>query len=519
VKTATAGAFAVFALLVCILLASPAYPQSSPPADSTPTTEAASKIDPLLQAELQSAQARQMVTAIVTLKDQVDLRSISGFDRPDRQEAVIRALLAKANASQVPLTGLLQSRRSLGSVSQIAPFWVFNGLSVTATADVFQELASRPDVLKITPDDIELVPLSPPAAPPEQNLSVINAPALWGLGWEGQGVVIGVMDSGVYGSHPDLTARWRGGSNSWYDPYGEHPTTAFDQSGHGTWTTGVLVGDEAGGTAIGVAPLAQWIAAKIFDDDGNSTATAVHLAFQWMLDPDENPGTADAPHLVNNSWAFGAPGCNLEFQLDLQALRAAGILPVFAAGNSGPNPSTSVSPANYPEAFAVGSTNDSDVIANDSSRGPSACGEAQTYFPEIVAPGVSIRTTDLLGLYFNATGTSVAAPHVAGALALLLSAFPNLTVEQQSAALSNTAVDLGPAGPDDTYGAGRLDVLAAYNSLVPVGGIAELPEIAQRSGGAADAPAGDSAALAVGLAAALFALAAGAWYAKRRWGT
>jgi subtilisin family serine protease len=123
---------------------------------------------------------------------------------------------------------------------------------------------------------------------------------------------------------------------------------------------------------------------------------------------------------------------------------------------------------------------------------------------------VSIRTTDLFGLYFNATGTSVAAPHVAGALALLLSAFPNLTVEQQSAALSNTAVDLGPAGPDDTYGAGRLDVLAAYNSLVPVGGIAELPEIAQRSGGAADSPAEDSAALAVGLAAMLVALTTGA---------
>jgi subtilisin family serine protease len=389
---------------------------------------------------------------------------------------------------------------------------------VTATPDVIQELASRPDVLKLTPDDIQLVPLSPPAAPPEQNLSVINAPALWDLGWQGQGVVIGVMDTGVYASHPDLTTRWRGGSNSWYDPYGEHPTTPFDPTGHGTWTTGVLVGGEAGGTAIGVAPQAQWIAAKIFDDAGSSTATAVHLAFQWLLDPDSNPGTADAPHAVNNSWAFGAPGCNLEFQLDLQALRAAGILPVFAAGNSGPNPSTSVSPANYPEAFAVGNTNNSDVIANDSSRGPSACGEPQTYYPEIVAPGVSIKTTDLFGLYFNATGTSVAAPHAAGALALLLSAFPNLTVDQQSAALSTTAVDLGPAGPDDTYGRGRLNVLAAYNSLAqPVGGIAVLPDIAQRPG-TANAPGGDSAALAVGLAAVLVALTTSVWYAKRRWG-
>ena len=520
-KTAIAGVFAVSVLVVSILLASPAYPQSLPPggpAAFPPAPDAASKIDPLLQAELQSAQPGQMVTAIVTLKEQVNLRSIGGFGRADRQEALIRALQARADSAQAPVRALLDTRRSQGRVNQITSFWVFNGLSVTATADVFQELASRPDVLKITPDDIQLVPLSPPAAPPEQNLSVINAPALWSLGWQGQGVVIGVMDTGVYASHPDLTSRWRGGSNSWYDPYGEHPTTPFDPTGHGTWTTGVLVGGEAGGTAIGVAPQAQWIAAKIFKDDGTSTATAVHLAFQWLLDPDSNPGTADAPHVVNNSWSFANPGCNLEYQLDLQALRAAGILPVFAAGNSGPNPSTSVSPANYPEALAVGATNNSDVIANDSSRGPSACDG--TVYPEIVAPGVSIRTTDLFGLYFNATGTSVAAPHVAGALALLLSAFPNLTVEQQSAALSSTAVDLGSAGPDDTYGAGRLDVLAAYDSLIePVGGIAELPDLAQRSGGAATAPPGESAAPAVGLAAVLVALAVGAWYARRRWGT
>jgi subtilisin family serine protease len=460
-----------------------------------------------------------MVTAIVTLKEQVDLRSIGGIDRAGRQEAVVRALLAKANASQISLRALLETRRLQGSVSQITAFWIFNGLSVTATADVIRELASLPNVLKITSDDAQLVPLSPPAAPPEQNLSVINAPTLWSLGWQGQGVVIGVMDSGVYGSHPDLTARYRGGSNSWFDPYGQHPTTPFDANGHGTWTTGVLIGGEAGGTAIGVAPQAQWIAAKIFNDAGGSTTTAVHSAFQWMLDPDSNPGTPDAPHAVNNSWGFAAPGCNLEYQLDLQALRAAGILPVFAAGNSGPNPSTSVSPANYPEAFAVGNVNNSDVIANDSSRGPSACGEAQTYYPELVAPGVSIRTTDLLGFYTNASGTSVAAPHVAGALALLLNAFPNLTVDQQAAALSTTAVDLGPAGPDDTYGAGRLDVLAAYNSLIePVGGIAELPDVAQRSSSAADASAGDSAALAAGLVAMLVALTTGAWYAKRRWG-
>ena len=521
-KTALAGLFAVFLLLILVLPARLVYPQSLPPdgpAETPPVEDAANKIDPQLESELQSAQAGDLITVIVTLKEQVDLRGIASFGRAAGQEAVIRALQARANSAQAPVRALLDTRRSQGRVNQITSFWIFNGLSVTATADVIQELASRPEVLKLTPDDIQLAPLSPLGAPPEQNLSVINAPALWNLGWRGQGVVVANMDTGVDIGHPDLATRWRGGSNSWFDPYNQH-STPFDPTGHGTWTTGVLVGGEAGGTAIGVAPQAQWVAAKIFNDAGQSTATAVHSAFQWLLDPDGNPGTADAPHVVNNSWSFGAPGCNLEFQFDLQALRAAGILPVFAAGNFGPNGSTSVSPANYPEAFAVGATTDSDQIYSDSSRGPSACGEAQTFYPEVVAPGVNINTTDLYGLYFSTTGTSVAAPHVAGALALLLSAFPYLTVDQQSAALSTTALDLGPVGPDDTFGAGRIDVLAAYNSLIPqpVGGIAELPDIARRPASAADASSGDAAALAVGLAVALAALTTGAWYARRRWG-
>jgi subtilisin family serine protease len=110
---------------------------------------------------------------------------------------------------------------------------------------------------------------------PEPNISVINAPALWSLGFRGQGVVVASMDSGVDATHPDLAARWRGGSNSWYDPYGQHPTVPTDVSGHGTWTMGVMVGRDAGGTSIGVAPDAQWIAVKIFNDSGASTFSAI----------------------------------------------------------------------------------------------------------------------------------------------------------------------------------------------------------------------------------------------------
>ena len=232
-------------------------------------------------------------------------------------------------------------------------------------------------------------------------LVVINAPALWQLGFQGQGVVVANMDSGVSVSHPDLAAQWRGGTNSWFDPYGEHPTSPSDLTGHGTATMGVMVGRDAGGTNIGVAPLAQWIAVKIFDDQGQATATAIHLGFQWLLDPDGDPSTPDAPQVVNNSWSIGNTDCDLAFQLDLQALRAADIVPVFSAGNTGPGDATSVSPANNPEAFAVGATDNVDQIYIDSARGPSACGEPATFYPEMVAPGVEIRTTDLCGTYLD----------------------------------------------------------------------------------------------------------------------
>jgi hypothetical protein len=238
---------------------------------------------------------------------------------------------------------------------------------------------------------------------------------------------------------------------------------------------GAMVGGDTGGTTVGVAPNSQWIAVKIFNDSGSSTATAIHLGFQWLLDPDGNPNTADAPNVVNNSWTYANPGCYLDFEPDLQSLRAAGILPVFAAGNGGPYGSTSYSPSNNPSAFAVGAINNVSQIYAYSSRGPTTCGGSSGPFPEIVAPGVNINTTDLYGSYYSVSGTSLAAPHVAGGLALLLSAYPNLSVADQESALINSAVDLGVTGPDDIYGYGRLNLIAAYQYLANASTVTPTP--------------------------------------------
>jgi subtilisin family serine protease len=424
---------------------------------------APAEVSPEVLALLETLAPGEMTTVVVTLHDQADLSSIPGASRAARLNGVIRALQAKTEASQKKIVAFLKSREAQGKVADFTSFWILNAISVTATAEVIQELAQRSDVASITSDDIPVVPT---AGGPQANVMAVNAPAVWDAGFTGQGVVVANLDSGVDANHPDLAGNWRGGSNSWFDPYNQHPTTPIDLTGHGTGTMGVMVGGNAGGTSIGVAPGAQWIAARIFNDRGRAKTSAIHAAFQWLLDPDGNPNTADAPNVVNNSWSYGSGStCNLAFQLDLQALRAAGIVPVFAAGNFGPGSSTSVSPANYPEALAVGAIDGNDGLYALSGQGPSSCGESSTVYPEIVAPGVGIRTAQRFGLYQTTSGTSLAAPHTAGALALLLSFDSNLTASEQEAALIDSAADLGAPGPDNQFGYGRLDALAAYQSL------------------------------------------------------
>jgi subtilisin family serine protease len=415
-----------------------------------------------------TAQRPAMVKAIVVLRAQVDSSTVRAPSRRQRQVALVRALRARAASGQTGVLALLRQRRAQGLVADSVPLWVINAVAVTATPSVLGELANRADVKQIEPDLVVQAPFpaalaTTEQAPVEPNVDAVNAPAMWNLGFSGQGTVVATMDTGVDGSHPDLAASWRGGTNSWYDPNGEHPTVPTDVNGHGTSTMGVIVGGSAGGTSVGVAPGAKWIAVKIFNDRGSATTSRIHQGYQWLLDPDHNPATADAPDVVNNSWTGAAGGCVLDFQPDLRNLRAAGILPVFSAGNYGPAPSTVLSPANLPEALAVGAVDDAGVIDPSSSRGPSACD--QRIVPGLVAPGVGVRTTDLYGGYLDASGTSLAAPHVTGALALLLSAFPDLSADRQQGALESSAVDLGDAGPDNVYGHGRLDALAAYNWL------------------------------------------------------
>jgi subtilisin family serine protease len=438
----------------------------------------ADPITPSLHQEMAGLPSDTHLRVIVTLTTQPNYADIEntakGLPFSRRQQVVENRLRSDSLPSQANFRSRLDALRNAGKVSSFLPFWIFNGFSLDAAPAVIQELASRPDVLSITSDQtqVAITPLArvaPAAVTSNANITLLNAPSLWALGFTGQGVVVANLDTGVDGAHPDLASRYRGGANSWYDPYGQDtsPTdNAGTGTGHGTATMSLMVGGNLSGNDIGMAPGAKWIAAKIFDNSGSATATAIHQAFQWVLDPDGNPATADAPQVVSDSWGNVSPGCDLTFQPDLQALLAAGILPVFSAGNSGPSASTGTSPGNLPEAFPVGAIDNASNIASFSSRGPSSCGRSSSAaFPLVVAPGVSIPVAAPGGTYTTLSGTSFSSPETAGALALLLSAFPGLTPAAQATALTGTAFDLGTAGLDNNFGYGRVDALAAYQRL------------------------------------------------------
>ena len=401
----------------------------------------AGTISPDLRQILKDASPDQEIAVIVKLADQVDTKALvetKSFKDTNTslRTEIITTLKIKADLTQKDLQTYLISR----AATNLLPLWIINALAATVRADVIPELARRVEVAEVRLDFA--IPLAEPipatAGTPEWNIDAIRAPELWNLGFAGQGIVVANMDTGVDVNHNDLSGRWRGGTNSWFDPSGQH-AAPFDSHplGHGTGTMGIMVGGDATGTSIGVAPDAQWIAVKMFDDDGFADLSAIHQSFQWLLDPDGDPNTDDAPDVVNNSWGYRSlvDVCYLEFQQDIQALKASGIAVIFSAGNEGINgPASSISPANNPESFAVGAVSNTLDIAGFSSLGPSACVLENDFFPEVVAPGVSVKTAHLTsdGLYpiksHYMSGTSFAAPHVAGAMALLLNAFPGLTV-------------------------------------------------------------------------------------------
>ncbi len=307
----------------------------------------------------------------------------------------------------------------------------------------------------------------PDAGSGDWGLAAIHAPAVWsGFGLRGDGVRVGSIDTGVNPAAPDLAGKVA----AWRDFVASSPTPV-DENGHGTHTAGTIAGGSAGGAPIGVAPDAKLIVARAMGANGVGSGSALLAAAEWMTDPDGNPATADQPSVVNNSWSASTAN-DTWFRPMIRRWLELGIVPVFAAGNNGPGAGSIGSPAGYPEAIAVGALDTDDSVPSFSSRGPivwqnpDGLGPAAGTVlpkPDLAAPGVGVVSSVGTG-YLSYSGSSMAAPHVAGVAALVRQANPALTPAAVADILRGTAVDVGAAGADPASGMGRVDALRAVEA-------------------------------------------------------
>ena len=277
----------------------------------------AGTIEEGLRAQIEAQGSAAEVPVIVRFDDTLDIRMLrKDFAQvlkqqyPDPQErklhrnALKRAMIAhrlreKAMNSQQPLQELLEQRGEKGKTRSL---WAINALAGTFSTDIVADIAALPGVKSVSLDAVVQGPgpSTAPVAPTNWNLPAIAAPDVWDLGYAGLGVVVATMDTGVDATHPDLAPGYRGGANSWFDPY-EQNATPVDFSGHGTQVLGLITGGASGAYQIGVAPEAQWMSAKIFNKANEATISGIHAAYQWILDPDNDPATNHSPDIVNNS--------------------------------------------------------------------------------------------------------------------------------------------------------------------------------------------------------------------------
>ncbi|MET7470139.1 S8 family serine peptidase [Micromonospora sp. NPDC005222] len=419
---------------------------------------------------------------LVVLREQAGLTGLPAgtpgrAGRDARAGEVYRRLVATADRTQGDLRRTL-TRMGLNPT----PYYLVNAIETDGGPAVRAWLSSRPEVARVLVSQRlrPLPALAPPArgdvpapAGPAWNISLIGADRVWSdLGVTGSGVVVGSSDSGVDGRHPALAGGFRGGDDSWYDPW-EGRRAPGDRGGHGTHTLGSAVGRDG----IGVAPGASWVGCVNLDRNMGSPARYLDC-LQFMLAPfpaGGNPLTegrpSRAPDVLTNSW--GCPpleGCDPgALRPATAALTAAGILVVAAAGNTGPSCGSIVDPpAPYPDVLTVGAVDRQRRVTDFSSRGPAPDGGAK---PDLVAPGADVVSAMPGGGYAALSGTSMATPQVAGVVALMWSANPALIgdLERTRAILRDTARPVPSptdacGGPGEVSGAGLVDAYAAVRA-------------------------------------------------------
>ncbi len=472
-----------------------------------------SQVDADLRRALESSDKVEMLVSFPS----VDMPKLEALypSKQERGQAVYRHLIEWSNQTQA---SVLVRLHEMGIAYR--RLWIANAIYVEGDRALLDTLQLYDQVERIALNQSWFYdPPLPPSAPARGSdplpwgLTLTHVDQVWDLGFSGEGVVVGGHDTGVEWQHPALQRQYRAWAIGavdhnyhWYDAihqinplHGDSVITPDNNpcgldvpypcddigSSHGTHTIGTMIGyDPNTNTRVGVAPDAQWVAVRNMERGYGSPASYLE-GFQWFLAPTDlhgnNPNPDLAPDVINNSWSCPAKeGCNpsnfalLEAAID--HLRAAGIFVVASAGNSGSKGCHSVSapPAIYEQAFTVGAIAADDSLASFSSKGPVRVDGSNRLKPNVTAPGVNVRSTIRGGGYGVLSGTSMAGSHVAGLVALLISANPSLRgrvaelediIEQSAVPKTerDTCSEVGrtAALPNALHGFGRIDALAA----------------------------------------------------------
>ena len=445
----------------------------------------------------------QQAEFFVVLADRADLSAAANLPtKTEKGRFVYQTLSEKAQRTQGPILQWLRDRNI-----EHQSFYIVNAILVKGTRQVADTLAARPDVARVEgnpriqndlpqPEPVDESRTASGGRPAtiEPGIQYTHAPDVWGLGFTGEGIVVAGADTGIRWTHDALKAHYRGwdGQNAdhdynWHDsihdsvgnPCGNDSTEPCDDNSHGTHTVGTMVGDDGAGNQIGMAPGAKFIGCRNMDGGVGTPARYIEC-MEWFLAPTRigggDPDPSKAPDITNNSWHCPPEeGCSFDtLQAAVEAQAAAGIMMCSAAQNAGPGCSTVENPPGIYEAtYSVGALNTgTDTIASFSSRGPVTADGSGRIKPDIAAPGTNTRsavnTCD--SCYSgNFSGTSMATPHIAGAMALLWNAIPSLRHQLTASrdTLNNSAVHIsdtqcGDAGPpNNVYGWGRVDIFAA----------------------------------------------------------
>lgn len=437
--------------------------------------EAGGKIDSVLSAKLESLVSDEFISVRLKVSGGISAAELereldaTTNTLDERRRLGLRKLRSISKRTQEELLLKLRALEASGAVRNIQSRWLSNEVSLEISNVALSVLLEWRDVERVyePPEFRQIEAERPPvgtttkrtfAGGVEPNIRFVDADSAWRMGYTGEGRVVAIMDyHGIEGDHPALSGNWKGNdgdaASAWLGEF-EFPTS---YGYHGSHVLGIMIGhDDLSGDTIGVAPDAVWIGT----DNTN---------FEWLADPDGDPSTtADMPDVLNIS-LYTFSFCYSGWWEDIDMLEALGTVVIIAAGNFGPDTASLVSPASRAldslTNFAVGSVdpNTSNVWFS-SSRGPSNCGGVGIK-PNMCAPGPNIRSSIPDGLYEYRGGTSMAAPHVAGAVAILRQFAPNTTAREIKQALLAGATPRGSPFPNNDYGWGILNIPASLEYL------------------------------------------------------